>query len=142
MFDFDIKKYTYTTIKDKLGEIKSEKNSLLRTKVENTFIYAYITSDNYLMMTKFKVVSNNANDCIQIIKSLKEDVKSLPTNYRSCMITVNQYIECIDIDENQMYVIRIYDSNLNFLNQYELEKNNAPLERAYYTYHEVVWLKD
>ena len=141
MFDFDIKKYTYTTIKDKLGEIKSEKNSLLRTKVANTFIYAYITSDNYLMMTKFKVVSNDANDCIQIVKTLKEDIKSIPTNTRSCMITVNQYIECIDIDENQMYVIRIYDSDLKFLKQYELEKNNAPLERAYYTYHEVVWLK-
>ena len=58
------------------------------------------------------------------------------------MITVKQYIECIDVDSNQMYVVRVYDSNLNFKKQFDLEKNNSPKERAYYTYHETVWLKD
>ena len=41
-----------------------------------------------------------------------------------------------DLDLNQMYVVRVYDSNLNFLKQFELEKNNAPLEKAYDLYHE------
>ena len=57
------------------------------------------------------------------------------------MITANQYVECLDMDENQMYVIRIYNSDLNYLKQYQLEKNKAPCDRAYYTYHEAVWLR-
>ena len=123
-------------------EIKSEKNSLLRTNINNIFIFAYISKDNYLMLQKFEVISNDANNCIKLIKTLKEDLNYFPTNTRSCMITNKQYIECIDVDSNQAYVIRIYDSNLNFLNQYQLEKNTSPLNRAYYTYHETVWLKE
>ena len=142
MYDFDDKKYTFANLKEKFGyDVISEKNSLIRTNVDNTFIYAYITTDNYLIMQKFKVVSNDAKDCIQMIKTLKEDVKSLPNNIRSCMITTKQYIECIDLLENQMYTVRIYDSNLNYMNQLELEKNNAPLEKAKYSYHETVLLK-
>ena len=141
-FDFDDKHYTFANLREKLGgyEILSEKNTLIRTNVDNTFIYAFITTGNYLMMIKFKVISNDANNCLQIIKTLKEDVKSIPSNIRTCMITKNQYIECLDINENQMYVIRIYNSDLKFLKEYELEKNNAPLERD--IYHECVFLKD
>ena len=64
MYDFDDKKYTFANLKEKLGghEIKSEKNSLIRTNVLNTFIYAYITSDNYLIMQKFKIITNDANN--------------------------------------------------------------------------------
>ena len=142
MYDYDIKKYTFVNIKEIFGEIKSEKNSLLRTNINNIFIYAYITKDNYLMMQKFKVVSNDAKNCIQIIKTLKEDVKSLPKNSRRCLITKNQYIECLDLNENQMYIIRIYNSDLIFLKQYELEKNYASLSMSYNLYHECVWLKD
>ena len=141
MSDYDIKKYTFANITEIFGEIKSEKNSLLRTNVANTFIYAYITTDNYLMMQKFKVVSNDASNCIQIIKTLKEDVKSIQKNSRRCMITKNQYVECLDINEEQMYVIRIYNSDLKFLKQYELEKNYATLDKTYNLYHECVWLK-
>ena len=142
MYDFDIKKYSFANITEIFGEIKSEKNSLLITNTNNVFIYAYITKDNYLMMQKFKVLTNNATNCIQIIKTLKEDVKSISKNSRRCMITKNQYIECIDINENQMYVVRIYNSDLKFLKQYELEKNYASLEQTYSLYHECVWLKD
>jgi len=92
-------------------------------------------------MQKFKVVSNDASNCIQLIKTLKENVKTISKDSRRCMITKKQYIECLDMDENQMYVIRIYDINLNYLKQYELEKNNAPSDRAFKTYHEAVWLK-
>ena len=46
------------------------------------------------------------------------------------------------MDENQMYIIRLYNRDLNYLKQVELEKNNAPVERAYKTYHEAIWLKD
>ena len=50
MYDFDDKKYTFASMKEKFGyEIKSEKNTLLRTNVENTFIFAYISKENYLM---------------------------------------------------------------------------------------------
>ena len=28
------------------------------------------------------------------------------------------------------------------MKEYELEKNKAPKERAYYTYHEALWLKE
>jgi hypothetical protein len=143
-FDFDDKKYTFANLREKLGgyEIQSEKNTLIRTNVANTFIYAFITSGNYLMMIKFKVISNDANNCLQIIKTLKEDVKSIPSNTRTCMITQKQYIECLDINENQMFVIRIYNTDLKFLKEYELEKNTIPLERAIYSYRETVWLKD
>jgi hypothetical protein len=57
-YDFDDKKYTFANLKEKLGgyEIKSEKNTLIRTNVENTFIYAYISNENALMMQKFKIV--------------------------------------------------------------------------------------
>ena len=41
-----------------------------------------------------------------------------------------------------MYVVRVYDSNLNFLKQFELEKYNAPAEKAFKIYHETEWLKD
>ena len=58
------------------------------------------------------------------------------------MITKKQYVECLDMDENQMYVVRLYDSNLNFLKQFELEKNNVPSDRVKDIYHETVWLKD
>ena len=58
------------------------------------------------------------------------------------MITKNQYVECLDINEEQMYVIRIYNSDLKFLKQYELEKNYATLDKTYNLYHECVWLKD
>ena len=52
MYDFDDKKYTFANLKEKLGgyEIKSEKNSLIRMNIVNTYIYAFITSDNYQMM--------------------------------------------------------------------------------------------
>ena len=143
MYDFDEDKNTYAKLGDKLGyEIKSIKNSLLRTAEENTFIYAYITSNNYLIMQKFKVISNEASNCIHIIKTFKENTKTIGKDSRRCLITANQYIECLDIDENQMYIIRIYDNNLNYLNKYQLEQNNAPLERAIKTYHEAIWLKD
>ena len=143
MYDFDDKKYTSAKIEDIFGhKIQSYKNSLLITSQENTFIYAYITTGNYLVMQKFKVVSNDASNCIQLIKTLKEDVKTIPKDSRRCMITKKQYIECLDMDENQMYVIRIYDADLNFLKKYDLEKNNAPSDRAVYSYHETVWLKD
>ena len=36
----------------------------------------------------------------------------------------------------------IYYSNDSKWNTYQLEKNNAPADRAFYTYHEIVWLKD
>ena len=144
MYDFDDKKYTSAKLEDILGyKIISTKNTLLITSTaNNTFVFAYITTDNYLIMQKFKVVSNDASNCIQIIKTLKEDVKTFPKDSRRCMITQNQYIECLDMDENKMYVVRVYDSNLKFLKQFELEKNNAPDDRAVHTYHEVVWLKN
>ena len=105
----------------------------MRTIEENTFIFAYITTGNYLIMQKFKVVSNDASNCIQLIKTFKENVKSIPKNSRRCMITRMQYVECLDMDENQMYVIRLYDRNLNFLKQFELEKNNAPADKDFNT---------
>ena len=141
-YDFDDKKYTSAKFEDIFGhKIESHHNSLLRTSTANTFIFAYITTGNYLIMQKFKVVSNDASNCIQIIKTFKEEVKTIPKNSRRCMITKKQYVECLDLDLNQMYVVRVYDSNLNFLKQFELEKNNAPSEKAYDLYHEVVWLK-
>ena len=50
-------------------KIERYKNSLLRTNEKNTFIYAYITTANCLIMQKFKIVSNDAKTCIQIIKT-------------------------------------------------------------------------
>ena len=143
IYDLNENKNTSAKLEDILGyEVKSYKNSLLRTNEENTFIYAYITRGNYLIMQKLKVVSNNASNCIQIIKTSLETVKTINKNSRRCLITVNQFIECLDMDENQMYVIRIYDSNLNYLRQDELEKNKAPMDRAFYTYHEAKLLKE
>ena len=143
LYDLYDEKYTFSKLEDKLGyKVESSKNSLLKTKEENTFIYAYITTGNHLIMSKFKIVSNDAKDCLQIIKTSLEDFSTISKNSRRCIITESQYVECIDLNEDQIYVIRLYDSNLNFLKEYELEKNKAPKERAYYTYHEALWLKE
>ena len=143
LYDFDEKKYTFAKLEDVLGyKVESHHNSLLRTNEENTFIFAYITTGYYLIMQKFKVVSNDASNCIQLIKTSLENVKTIPKNSRRCMITKKQFVECLDMDENQMYVVRVYDSNLNFLKQFELEKNKSPLNKAFYTYHEIMWIKE
>ena len=136
-------KYTMAKLEDKLGyKVESSKNSLLETNEENTFIYAYVTVGNHLIMTKFKIVSNDANNCMEIIKTSLEDFITVPTSSRRCIITPYQYIECLDIDENKNYVVRIYDSDLNFLKQYELDTINIPTERIYDLYHEAIWLKE
>ena len=41
-----------------------------------------------------------------------------------------------------MYVLRLYDDDLNFIKEYPLEKNKAPIERAFYTYHEGLLIRD
>ena len=71
----------------------------MRTIEENTFIFANITTGNYLIMQKFKVVSNDALNSIQLIKTSLENVKYIPKNSSSCVITKKQYIECLDMDE-------------------------------------------
>ncbi|MBO6243886.1 MAG: hypothetical protein J6O41_04905, partial [Clostridia bacterium] len=143
LYDLNEEKYTYTKLEEMFAyKVESSKNSLLKTKEENTFIYAYITIGNRLIMSKFKIISNNANKCFQIIKTSLENFITISKNSRRCIITRNQYIECIDLNENQIYVIRLYDSGLNFLEEYELGKNKASRERAYYTYHEALWLKE
>ena len=132
IYDFKEDKYTIAKLEDKLGyKVESSKNSLLETNEENTFIYAYVTVGNHLIMTKFKIVSNDANNCMEIIKTSLEDFITVPTSSRRCIITPYQYIECLDIDENKNYVVRIYDSDLNFLKQYELDTINIPTERMY-----------
>ena len=88
MYDFDDKKYTSAKLEEIFGyKVQSTKNTLLITSETNTFVYAYITTENYLIMQKFKVVSNEASNCIQLIKTLKENVKSFPKDSRRCMIT-------------------------------------------------------
>jgi len=83
MYDFDDKKYTSAKTEDILGyKVESYHNSLLRTKEENTFIYSYITTDNYLIMQKFKVVSNDASNCIQLNKTTKETVKTYSKRFK------------------------------------------------------------
>ena len=57
IYDLYDEKYTYAKLEDKLGyKVESSKNSLMKTKEENTFIYAYITTGNHLIMSKFKIV--------------------------------------------------------------------------------------
>ena len=58
------------------------------------------------------------------IKTLIEDEKAFPKNSRNCLITQNKFIEYLDTDENQIYYIRVYDIDLNFIKKLELEKNN------------------
>lgn len=143
IYDLVDKKYTNYNLKNILGNnIKSYYNSLLRTNEENVFIYTYITSGNYLAMQKFKIKSNNELYTIEIIKTSIENEKTISKNSRRCLITNNQYIECLDMDEEQTFYIRLYDINLNFINKFKLEKNNSPPERAFYTYHEAVLIKN
>ena len=143
VYDLVDKKFTNSKIENVLGyNIKSYYNSLLRTNVENVFIYTYITSGNYLAMQKFKLISNDASNCIEIIKTLIEEEKTISKNARRCLITQNQYIECLDMDEEQIFYIRLYDQNLNFIKKIQLEKNLSPPERAFSTYHEAVLIKN
>ena len=143
VYDLKEKKYTSNKLENILGyHIKSYYNSLLRTNEENTFIYAYITSGDYLAMQKIKFISNDASNSIEIIKNLIEKEKTIPKNSRRCLITENQFIECLDLDEEQNYFVRIYDSNLNFINKFEFEKNKAPPERAFSLYHYAAFLKN
>ena len=142
VYDLVENKYTVSKLENLLGiNVKSYYNSLLRTNDENIFIYAFITSGNHLAMQKIKFITNDASDCIEIIKTLIEDEKTFPKNSRSCLITQNQFIECLDTDENQIYYIRVYDIDLNFIKKLELEKNKSPPERAYYSYHQASLLK-
>ena len=142
VYDLLEKKYTNNKLKNILGyNIKSYYNSLLRTNEDNIFIYAYITTGNYLAMQKIKFISNDASNCLEIIKTLIEEEKTIPKNSRRCLITELEFIECLDMDEEQNYYVRIYDSDLNFINKYELEKNNAPPERAFSLYHYAAFLK-
>ena len=143
VYDLVEKKFTNSKIENVLGyNIKSYHNSLLRTNEENVFIYTYITSGNYLAMIKFKLISNDASNCIEIIKTLIEEEKTISKNSRRCLITQNQYIECLDMDEEQIFYIRLYDKNLNLIKKIKLEKNLSPPERAFSTYHEAVFLKN
>jgi len=142
VYDLVKKKYTINKLENLLGyKIQSYYNSLLRTNEENVFIYTYITTGNHLAMQKFKLISNDASNCTQIIKTLIEEEKTIPKNSRSCIITVSQAIECLDMDEDQVFYIRLYDKDLNFINKYLLEKNNSPPERAFSTYHQAAWIK-
>ena len=114
VYDLVKKKYTINKLENLLGhKIQSYYNSLLRTNEENVFIYAYITTGNHLAMQKFKLISNDASNCIQIIKTLIEEEKTIPKNSRSCIITVSQAIECLDMDEEQVFYIRLYNKDLN-----------------------------
>ena len=143
LYDLYSEKYTFAKLESKLEyKVESYKNSLLKTKEENTFIYAYITTGNHLIMTKFKIVSNDAKNGLEIIKTSLENYTTISKNSRRCIITSSQYIECIDINEDQIYVLRLYDNDLNFIKEYPLEKNKAPIERAFYTYHEGLWIRD
>ena len=141
IYDLVDKKITNEKIENIFGfNIKSYHNSLLRTKEENVFIYAYITSGNCLAMQKFKINSNEASNSIEIIKTLIEDEKTISKNSRRCLITSKQYIECLDMDLEQIFSIRLYDINLNFIKKFELEKNISPPKRAFSTYHEAIYL--
>ena len=145
IIDLEDKKYKNYKLENLLeNHIKSYYNSLLRTKENNIFIYAYITTGNYLAMQKLKIVLNNFNNInfIEIIKTLIENEKTISKNSRKCLITINQFIECLDMDEEQIFYVRLYDINLNFINKFKLEKNIAPSIRAFSTYHDAVLLKN
>jgi len=143
MYDLVEKKYTINKLESFFRyKIQSYYNSLLRTKEENVFIYAYITTGNYLAMQKFKIITNDASNCTQIIKTLIEEEKTIPKNSRKCLITDTQYIECLDMDVEQTYYIRLYDKDLNFKKKFKLDNNNSPLKRAYSIYHEASFLKN
>ena len=143
VYDLVENKFTNNKLENLLGyNVKSYYNSLLRTNEENVFIYAYITSGNHLAMQKIKFVTNDASNCIEIIKTLIEDEKTFPKNSRRCLITKKQVVECLDTDERQFYFIRVYDVDLNFITKLELEQNISPPERAFYSYHEASLLKN
>ena len=143
MYDLVEKKYTINKLESFFRyKIQSYYNSLLRTKEENVFIYAYITTGNYLAMQKFKIITNDASNCTQIIKTLIEEEKTIPKNSRKCLITDTQYIECLDMDEEQTYYVRLYDKDLNFKKKFKLDNNNSPPKRAYSIYHEASYLKN
>ena len=140
IFDLDEKTYTEKILEDVLGyKIKSNINSLLKTKDTNIYIYCYITFENRLAMQKIKFKKND----IDIIKTLIEEKKTIPRKSRKCEIFIynnNEYIECIDMDINQVYYVRIYNSELYFINEYKLDKNLAPIERAYYSYNDIYYI--
>ena len=142
IFDLDEKKFTEKNFENILGyKIKSNINSLLKTNQNNVYIYAYITLENRLAMQKIKFLKND----IQIITTLIEDKKTIPRNSRKCAIfkySESEIIECIDMDEDQVYYVRIYDINLNFIEEYKLDENKSPRERAFYTYNDVYYTEE
>ena len=46
------------------------------------------------------------------------------------------------MDEDQVYYVRTYDINLNFIKEYKLDENKSPRERAFYTYNDVYYTEE
>ena len=125
------------------NKIISRYNSLIKTYQNNIFIYSYISTNNTLALKILELIDNG----IAIKYSLVEVNKTIPRNSRNCKIfqLTNNYIECLDMDENQNYLVNIYIytiSNIRFNTKINLEKNKAPINRAFYSYNEIVLLDE
>ena len=139
IFDLDENIFTENILEKILGHnINSRYNSLLKTNEENIYIYSYITTGNRLIIQKIKLIQNG----IEVIKTLIEDKKITPKNSRKCIIVFisgQEFIECLDIDEELNYIVRIYKSNdLTFFKEFILEKSILSKEELYDSFNEVV----
>ena len=138
IFDLDSKIYSENILSNILGnEIKSEYNSLMTTLENDILIYAYLTTDYKLVLQKIKLLENG----IEVIQTLKENQKTLPRNSCRCQffnISTIEYIECLTMNETQFYNVRLYYGNLTFIEEFPLEQNRASIEKAFYSYHNVL----
>ena len=141
VYDLVSKNYTEDILENILGnKILSTYNSLMKLNEEDTLIYAYLTTEYKIVLQKIKLLS----DGIEVIQTMKDENKTLPRNSCKCKYLARKipFIECLIMDEEQIYSVRMYDKDLNFYKEYKFEKNNSPKDQAYYSFHDLIILNN
>ena len=140
-YDLDTKIYSENNLENILGnQILSTYNSIMNTPDENIIIYAYLSTEYKLILQKIKLLSNG----IEVIQTMKEETKSLAMNSCKCKFIkkLTNFIECLTMDENKVYTLRIYHSNFTFFKEYKFNENKASSDRAFYSFHEIINLNN
>ena len=126
-------------------QIISKYNSLLKTNLAYNYIYAFINSNNYMELKRLQI-SNR----ITVLKtSIQSSFKTIPRNSCKCKFfpiiqnsLLYHFIECIDIDEDLNYYIRIFNANLDLKYSNKIDQYKSTREQALYSYHEIIYLNN
>ena len=140
-YDLDTEIFSEKNLENILGNgILSTHNSIINTPEENVIIYSYLNTENRLVLQKIKLLA----DGIQIIQTMKEEKKSLAMNSCKCKFIrkSTNFIECLTLDEEKVFTLRLYHSNFTFFKEYKFGEYKASSERAFYSFNEIINLNN